>query len=324
MGDLADVDSRGWGRRYRCWSASLLLGCLVAAAVLGSDAPALAQRPAGREGTRDHVANCHVPDVRGYALAYARELIDESHCAVGTIAPARHSPRNLVVLGESPRPGTRGPAGRRVHLRLGPRPRGCRAHHFHALAQTAGLDVWTEVFGDPYEPEDAGAMLEACVPPAGPIVTVSVASGGEFQELRTAGHTIAFIETHIEQQGTNEELVAFDLDRTSTGPGCGISRGYEHCLLREGVEDAGPQPAEPFGQYFAVGLVGAYAVDASGDIAWIQDYQSTRRALYILTAQSKNVVKVTEGDLADVSLSSGELTWTAGGQARKEDLATLA
>src|SRR5271165_6631002 len=219
MGDPADVDVCGW--RHRCRGASLVLACLVTAAVLGSDAPALSQRPAGRAGARNHVANCHVPDVRGYVVAYARELIDESHCAVGTIAPAQHSSRNLVVLGESPPPGTRGRAGRRVHLRLGQRPRGCRAHHFHVLAHTAGLDVWTEVFGDPYEPYyEAGAMLEACVPPAGPVVTVS---GGEFQELRTAGHTLAFIETRVEQEGTNKELVAFDLDRTSTGPGCGMS-----------------------------------------------------------------------------------------------------
>ncbi len=296
----------------------------VVAAMLGSEPQALAQRPAGPEAARDQSASCNVPDVRGYVVTYARELIEESHCALGTIAPARRSSRNLVVLGESPAPGTRGRAGRRVHLRLGPRSRGCRADHFHVWAHTAGLDVWSEVFGDPREPGAAGFMLEACVPPAGPVVTLSDAGDGELQELHIAGHTLAFIEAHVEKEGTNAELVAFDLDRISTGPGCGMSLGSQHCLLRESVEDAGPQPAEPFGQDFAVGLVGGYALDPSGDIAWIQGYQSSRRALYILTAESTTVVKAAEGDLADVALSSGELTWTAGGQAESEALATVA
>lgn len=188
---------------------------------------------------------------------------------------------------------------------------------------TAGLDAWTEVIGDPYEPGAAGFMLEACVPPAGAVVTLSDASPGELHEFRDAGHVLAFIETHVEQEGAREELLAFDLDRTSPGPGCDVFVvGYRNCLLREVVGDAGPQPPEPFGQEFAVGLVG-YALDASGDIAWIQDYQSSRRALYVLTPQSKTAVKVAEGDLADVALSAGGLTWTADGQAQSQAIATL-
>lgn len=229
-----------------------------------------------------------------------------------------------MVLGESPPPGTHGHVGLRVNLRFGPRPRGCGARHFHVQVHAAGLDVWTEVLGDPHEPGAGGFMLEACAPPAGAIVTVADANDRELHDLHAAGHVLAFIETQVEEEGSREELVAFALDRSSTGPGCEpFIVGYRNCLLREVVEEGGPQPPEPFGEEFAIGLAG-YAFDTSGDIAWIQEYQSSRRALYIVMAGSKTAVKVAEGGLGDVALGAGELTWTADGVAHEQALAALA
>ena len=224
-----------------------------------------------------------------------------------------------------------------MNLRLGPRPRGCRAAHFHVQAHTAGLYLWTEVLGNPDEVDDepvlergpSGAQLEACVPPAGPVATVWSATElapqeqSSFSGLETAGHTLAFVETQSDQYGTSQYLVAFDLDRSSEGPGCQMVTGYRHCLLREIVAAGGPPPGEASAEVFPDGLAG-YAIDASGDIAWIQDYASSRRALYILTGHSNAAIKVEEGDLGDVALNGGELTWTVGGQARSQAIATIA
>jgi hypothetical protein len=182
-------------------------------------------------------------------------------------------------------------------------------------AHTAGLYVWTEVFGNPdesLEQESSRTQLEACVPPAGPVATVF--SGFEdrsFTDLETAGHTLAFLETESDQYETSVSLVAFDLDRSSVGP-----------ELSQPVADGGPPPGEGYADVFPDGLDG-YAIDASGDIAWIQEYYSLTRALYVFTGDSNAAVKVEEGDLGDVGLTAGELTWTNGGQARSEAIAAL-
>jgi hypothetical protein len=66
------------------------------------------------------VSSCRVPNVRGKRLGAARAALTKAVCRVGHVR-YRRGLKHVVVVGESPRPGTRLRAGARVNLTLGRR-----------------------------------------------------------------------------------------------------------------------------------------------------------------------------------------------------------
>jgi hypothetical protein len=64
--------------------------------------------------------SCRVPNVRGKRLGAARTALAKAICRVGHVR-YRRGVKHVVVVGESPRPGTRLRAGGRVNLTLGRR-----------------------------------------------------------------------------------------------------------------------------------------------------------------------------------------------------------
>lgn len=277
-------------------------------------------------------------------LAYAERLISEAHCAIGAVAPRGAHKRGTVVLTERPRAGARTRAGEGVSLQLGPRPQGCASPHFHLDADTAELRVWTEVLplielvphseaaqvaAEPVQ--DYVQRVQACAAPRGAARTIWSEYPGypgehAFGGLKTAGRTIAYIETSTDQYGSTEALYAYNLerdwDRLSSLTGNGAST--ENCLLNVEVNianDGGGPPGEGHATTFPVGL-GGYAIDASGDVAWIQDFYSGLRTLRVLTSHSSAVANIEEGAPEDLGLGA-ELTWTSGGEPHSRAIASI-
>jgi hypothetical protein len=284
--------------------------------------PTLVALPGG--GVNARAKRCRVPDVRGYELAYARDLIEGGHCRLGIVhRTARSGAR--VVLAETPPPGSLIQGGRRVDLRLGPRPhqRGCQAPRFQVRAHTPQAYAWEMVLGNPNGPNRWSETLEGCAPPHGPMMTLwsadheSVGLGGaSFSKLETAGHVVAFVASSFDQYGSEQRLEVFDLARTSTSSRCAQCASPVVDVL---VGLIPPAVGTLSGQ------LQRYVLDPSGDVAWLQRTGSAQ-TLYLATPQSPTPSKVDTGpDLSDVRLADGKLTWASGGQARSEAItATVA
>jgi hypothetical protein len=275
-------------------------------------------------GANARAQRCRVPDIRGYELAYARDLIEGGHCRLGIVhRTARSGAR--VVLAETPRPGSLIQGGRRVDIRLGPRPqqRGCQAPRFQVRARTPQAYVWETVLGNPNGPNRWSETLEGCAPPRGPVMTLWSANdeslglgSASFGELETAGRVVAFIARAFDQYGSEERLEVFDLARTSASSTCAQCASPVVDVL---VGLIPPGVGTPSGQ------LQGYVLDPSADVAWLQRTGSTQ-TLYLATPQSPTPANVDTGpDLSDVRLADGMLTWASGGQARSEAItATVA
>jgi hypothetical protein len=275
-------------------------------------------------GVNASAKRCRVPDVRGYELAYARDLIEGGHCRLGIVHRAARSGAR-VVLAETPPPGSRIQGGRRVDLWLGPRPRqrGCQAPRFQVRARTPQAYVWEMVLGNPNGPNRWSETLEGCAPPHGPVTPLwsandeSVGLGGaSFTKLETAGRVVAFVASAFDQNGSEEQLEVFDLARTSTSSTCAQCASPVVDVLVGLI---------PPGVGTLSGQLQRYVLDPSGDVAWLQRTGSTQ-TLYLATPQSPTPAKVDTGpDLSDARLADGKLTWASGGQGRSEAItATVA
>jgi hypothetical protein len=306
---------------------------VVAAVLISSTAFAGARHPtAGSEQavTSAVSSGCVVPDVRGYQTSYARALIDEARCRLGTVRGSGAANGTGIVIAERPAPGTQAPARQVVSLVLGPRPRGCRQQRFQMLDRTSKLRVWRDAVGDPAEqggnPRPWSIALQACRPPSGPVVTLwsinyedAVQDSSVFSDLRVLGTVVAFVETDSSQYGSAETLEVRDLARGAPGAGC--PRGNQqpaarYCLLTAPVGHTG----EPSGPELPVDKLAEYAIDELGDVAWVQKLGAVE-TLYLSTPTAHHPATIeAAGSIGGVALSAGVLSWSSGGQQHSQSV----
>ncbi len=302
---------------------------VAAAALIGSTAFAGPRHPTARSEQAASPAassGCVVPDVRGYQTSYARALIDEARCRLGTVRGDGAG----VVVAEHPAPGAHARAGQVVSLALGPRPHSCRQQRFQMLERTSKLRVWRNAVGDPDEqggnPRPWSIALQACRPPSGPVVTLwsindeeAVQDSSVFSDLRVIGTVVAFVDKDSSQYGSAETLEVRDLARHAPGAGCPPGNqqpAARYCLLTAAVgrtgEPSGPQPP--------VDALSEYAIDKLGDVAWVQKLGAVE-TLYLSTPAAHHPVTIEAGASIDgVALSAGVLRWSSGGQQHSQSV----
>ncbi len=308
---------------------------VAAALVACSTAAGLTSPPGGelRQAARADSHGCVVPDVRGYETSYAHALIDQARCRLGAIRREGTAFGAGAVTAQRPAPGTHVAAGRTVALVIGPRPRGCRQQRFQQLDHTSQLRVWRNVVGDPAERGSRerrwSSSLQACTPPSGPVVTLwsinseeAIQDSSSFSELRVLGTVVAFLESSSSQYGTVETLEVLDLSRHAPGLSCASTNqpaSARYCVLSARVGEVG--------EFFGTGApdgIAEYAIDAAGDVAWLQK-QGGLQTLYIDTPASRQPVSVEAGGgLGGVVLSGGVLSWSSAGQQHSQPVAAAA
>jgi hypothetical protein len=296
------------------------LGVVVAISVAGmlhGGAAAVAS-PASR--------GCTAPDVRGFVVDYAQDVLSEAHCRLGVVRSQRRSHRGLVIVSQTPAPGGHA-AGRRVSVTLGhyTPPRGCTGGRFQLLAQTRSLYVWQDAVGDPLsyrlpqaaEARDPRLALRACLRPAGRPFTlwelndreVAIQDSGGYRDVQASGSVVGLVEWQADQYTNVETLTVL---RVLPASRCPHRRPCAEQVDGVGVEGGGINGSPP-GTLF--GGVDRYVLDPGGDVAWLGRV-GARADLFLMTPKRKQpwLVELADTPVTNLALASGNLTWTSGGQ----------
>jgi hypothetical protein len=124
------------------------------------------------------------------------------------------------------------------------------------------------------------------------------------------------------QYGTVETLEVLDLARHAPGLACPPGNHpatARYCVLSARVGETG--------EFFGTGGpdgVAEYAIDAAGDVAWVQR-QGAVETLYFATPATRQPVSVEAGSsLGGLALSEETLSWSAGGRAHSESVEAAA
>jgi hypothetical protein len=237
----------------------------------------------------------------------------------------------LVVVSQTPKPGTRVAGYTRVNVTLGlapPLPKSCRSPALYTLlAHTPDLIMWTVPGGD-YERRPAPLLyleLEstityyACTPPDGRkrrlFEEEDSAGGASTREaIKSAGHYVALISSSGGEIGSDNSLRVVDVK----------SGSVFHVALSEYVGYPGDSSSADPDLEAIGGVIGhgarTFALDAAGDVAWLGEAVETpgqplQLVLYLHDHSGTHEVAVGAA-ISRVAFAGGELTWKSAGVTR--------
>lgn len=270
-------------------------------------------------------ARCHVPRLIGLERGFAEDALENYKVPacnrlevthVG-IRP-RHRHGRMIVVSQTPRPGTSFAGYRDIHIALEaapPLPRGCRPPAYYSLiAHNGQLIAWKVTRATGEDGEEFTETYYACAPPDGRKLVLGSAfsaltCGGSVYQLRFVGDFAALVESSGCQYGSSTTVHVLDV-RNARAANVTVAE------VGEGELSEGPGDLLPFGGPVGVGAQ-SLALNEHGDVAWVGESRERKGgppAQMVLYARDSNGIRrVTSAPaITDVAFTDGQLVWQEG------------